>query len=166
MVVALGTGTKCIGGSLLSPSGDVVNDSHAEIVARRSLLRFFYSEIREAQVASKEENVELGFSNFLFCLSEEANSSGFLKYTMAPGWKLHLYVSQQPCESTFIDFSTFSSFISRFIYLLILAGGAPSAARETSLLSSSSEVFTQECVNCGCVLLICRYLLCFRLFNT
>ncbi|KFP88422.1 PREDICTED: tRNA-specific adenosine deaminase 1 [Apaloderma vittatum] len=39
-VVAMGTGTKCIGKNKMRKTGDILNDSHAEIVAKRSFQRY------------------------------------------------------------------------------------------------------------------------------
>ncbi|PNF38265.1 hypothetical protein B7P43_G11619 [Cryptotermes secundus] len=44
-VVALGTGSKCIGKSKMSPTGDILNDSHAEVMARRGFLRYLYDQV-------------------------------------------------------------------------------------------------------------------------
>ncbi|XP_055911674.1 tRNA-specific adenosine deaminase 1 [Eupeodes corollae] len=45
-VVALGCGTKCIGKSKLCPLGLILNDSHAEVLARRGFLRYIYHQLK------------------------------------------------------------------------------------------------------------------------
>lgn len=101
-VVALGTGTKCLGRSQLSSNGDIVNDSHAEIIARRALMRLFYTEIHHlSQNNCESEHHKTkkmrcdNVNNFLLQLDEEAGAER--KYVMRKGWKLHLYISQLPC---------------------------------------------------------------------
>ncbi|XP_055551699.1 double-stranded RNA-specific editase Adar isoform X4 [Wyeomyia smithii] len=44
-VISLATGTKCVSGEHMSVTGSVINDSHAEIIARRGLLDYFYSQL-------------------------------------------------------------------------------------------------------------------------
>ncbi|KAM6409346.1 tRNA-specific adenosine deaminase 1 [Rhynochetos jubatus] len=47
-VVAMGTGTKCIGQKKMRKTGDILNDSHAEIVAKRSFQRYLLHQMRLA----------------------------------------------------------------------------------------------------------------------
>ncbi|XP_022757287.1 tRNA-specific adenosine deaminase 1 isoform X3 [Durio zibethinus] len=101
-VVALGTGTKCIGRSRLSHRGDILNDSHAEIVARRALLRFFYAEIQclndnlNKLGQNETRQLQAGDLEHLF-FQLDSDGSGEIKYKLREGWKLHLYISQLPC---------------------------------------------------------------------
>ncbi|KAL8164955.1 UNVERIFIED_CONTAM: Double-stranded RNA-specific editase B2 [Gekko kuhli] len=44
-VIVLTSGTKCINGEYINDQGLVVNDCHAEIVARRAFLHFLYSQL-------------------------------------------------------------------------------------------------------------------------
>ncbi|XP_065638598.1 tRNA-specific adenosine deaminase TAD1 isoform X2 [Quercus suber] len=108
-VVALGTGTKCIGRSLLSPRGDILNDSHAEIIARRALLRFFYAQIQcLTQFYNKQKHIDGStilqggdINSLPFQLDTDNPGQG--KYKMKPGWQLHLYISQLPCGAASLD---------------------------------------------------------------
>ncbi|XP_048829616.1 tRNA-specific adenosine deaminase 1 [Brienomyrus brachyistius] len=54
-VVSLATGTKCIGQSSMSPRGDILNDSHAEVVARRGFVRYLTEQLRRAVSGEKSE---------------------------------------------------------------------------------------------------------------
>lgn len=44
-VICVSSGTKCINGEYMSDRGLALNDCHAEIVARRSLIRYLYSQL-------------------------------------------------------------------------------------------------------------------------
>ncbi|KAJ8900580.1 hypothetical protein K2173_025357 [Erythroxylum novogranatense] len=102
-VVALGTGTKCIGRSQLSGRGDLVNDSHAEIIARRALLRFFYAEIQRIDGILKKGSDLLNeeLRNCVFELDMDGSNQG--RFKLKEGFQLHLYISQLPCGDSSIS---------------------------------------------------------------
>ncbi|XP_071449422.1 tRNA-specific adenosine deaminase 1 [Hetaerina americana] len=82
-VVSLGTGSKCLGHSAMSPKGDVLNDSHAEVMARRGFLRYLYYELllvfrgKQSRVIYPPEN------------------NG--KCNVKDGIRFHFYSSHTPC---------------------------------------------------------------------
>ncbi|XP_030587609.1 tRNA-specific adenosine deaminase 1 isoform X2 [Archocentrus centrarchus] len=82
-VVSLGTGTKCIGQTSMSPSGDVLNDSHAEVIARRGCVRYLIQELRGA-VSGRGSSV--------FCAADERG-----KWRIRPGVSFLLFSSHTPC---------------------------------------------------------------------
>nr|XP_030719157.1 tRNA-specific adenosine deaminase 1 isoform X1 [Globicephala melas]XP_030719158.1 tRNA-specific adenosine deaminase 1 isoform X1 [Globicephala melas]XP_030719159.1 tRNA-specific adenosine deaminase 1 isoform X1 [Globicephala melas]XP_030719160.1 tRNA-specific adenosine deaminase 1 isoform X1 [Globicephala melas] len=55
-VVSMGTGTKCIGQSKMRTSGDILNDSHAEVIARRSFQRYLLHQLHLAATL-KEDSI-------------------------------------------------------------------------------------------------------------
>ncbi len=82
-VVAIGSGTRCVTGEQLSLQGMVVNDSHAEVIARRSLVRYFYKQLSD---------FHRGSENTIFVSSDDSSLA-----CVRDNLKFHLYISTAPC---------------------------------------------------------------------
>ncbi len=96
-VVAAGSGTKCLPGSKRSPRGDLVNDCHAEVLARRSLMTWLYGEaelaVQEASSSASPQQRQSSQKRSSCMRLDPA--TGLLE--LLPGLSFHMYVSQPPC---------------------------------------------------------------------
>ncbi|KAK2856677.1 hypothetical protein Q5P01_005412 [Channa striata] len=86
-VICLSSGTKCINGEYMSDRGLALNDCHAEIIARRSLIRYLYSQL-EYFLSNNDEVHQK--SIFIRC----KNRHGF---RLKENVQFHLYISTSPC---------------------------------------------------------------------
>ncbi|XP_070687325.1 tRNA-specific adenosine deaminase 1 [Pempheris klunzingeri] len=82
-VVSLGTGTKCVGQTAMSPRGDILNDSHAEVIARRGCIRYLIQELHRA-VSGRDSSV-----------FRQAGQAG--KWRLQPGVSFLFFTSHTPC---------------------------------------------------------------------
>ena len=81
-IVSLGAGSKSIGGAYLTKKGDKVHDCHAEVLARRGLIRFLYSQLEEIKNGNQQMSI---FENKgSVCAPKE-------------GVSFHLFISKPPC---------------------------------------------------------------------
>ena len=80
-VICLSTGTKCINGEQLCLDGSVLNDCHAEVVARRGLVAWLSDQLTLALG---------GKPSFL----QRSPAGGF---TLHPDATLHMFISTAPC---------------------------------------------------------------------
>ena len=76
---------RCISGDQLRMDGSTVNDSHAEIIARRSLIKFLHYHLT-ILLSGKTE------VKSIFVQKERQG-----KIQLRDGVKFHLYVSTAPC---------------------------------------------------------------------
>uniref|UniRef100_A0A3P9IGZ4 Adenosine deaminase RNA specific B2 (inactive) n=1 Tax=Oryzias latipes TaxID=8090 RepID=A0A3P9IGZ4_ORYLA len=85
-VVSLATGTKCLDLEDESDSGRILRDCHAEVISRRALVRFLYSQLELLLCmpdAGKEQSIFVRNKDNTFRLQE--------------GILFHMYVSSSPC---------------------------------------------------------------------
>ncbi|XP_068158185.1 tRNA-specific adenosine deaminase 1 [Drosophila tropicalis] len=84
-VVSLGCGTKCIGQDKQCPKGYILNDSHAETIARRAFLRYLYHEL------NKDADSIFEWDHELVC------------YKLKQHYEYHFLCTQTPCGDACIE---------------------------------------------------------------
>lgn len=85
-VISVSTGTKCVNGEYMSVSGNSLNDCHAEIISRRCLMEFLYTQLEKVATANgevEEDSILLKAEGGGYCVRE--------------GIRFHLYINTAPC---------------------------------------------------------------------
>ena len=93
-VVALGTGSKCLGENEVSLDGSLVHDSHAEVVAKRAFVTYLLHQLEKA-LQRAQQNVlpdACLTEDFIFNYDKTCQ-----QFRLRNGIKFHFYSSHPPC---------------------------------------------------------------------
>ncbi|XP_060520011.1 tRNA-specific adenosine deaminase 1 [Cylas formicarius] len=115
-VVSVGTGSKCIGKSKMCPRGTVLNDSHAEIVCRRSFLRYLYDQM----------NSERSIFDF---------SSERSRFQLKAGVTFHFFTTHVPCG----DAAIFATQLVEDFGDILTSNEGPGPAKKKKIASDVSR---------------------------
>ncbi|XP_033014776.1 tRNA-specific adenosine deaminase 1 isoform X3 [Lacerta agilis] len=99
-IVAMGTGTKCIGQSEMRKTGDILNDSHAEVVAKRSFQRYLLHQLWLAGVCQEPSIFHPGTEEGKWILKPHITFIFFSSHTPCGDASIIpvLEVEAQPCQ--------------------------------------------------------------------
>ncbi|KAF5388170.1 hypothetical protein D9615_000079 [Tricholomella constricta] len=90
-IISIATGTKCLPTSRYPFKGEVLHDSHAEVLARRGAIRWFLEEIHRCESPGTYQ------SSWIFRGPEG-------KYDLKEGVQVSLYISAVPCGDASMRF--------------------------------------------------------------
>ena len=82
-IVSLGAGSKSISGASLTKEGNRVHDCHAEVLARRGLVRFMYSQLEEIKNGNERMSIFKKKDDKMYALRDNVS--------------FHLFISKPPC---------------------------------------------------------------------
>lgn len=94
--ISCATGTKCVGEDQIDNDGMILHDSHAEVLARRGLVRYLSLWLLKAMhFPACEEEVLCPIEKSTIC--NPCNSRSASPYRIKKSWKFYLYISDSPC---------------------------------------------------------------------
>lgn len=96
--LSLGSGSKCVGADRRSPRGDVVNDGHAEAMARRGFVRWLLHELAPETGGTRRGRRRFGI--YERGRGRPSNGAAPPPHSLCrrlPHWALHLIVTAPPC---------------------------------------------------------------------
>lgn len=93
-VIALGTGTKCLSGEAVSKLGDRLNDSHAEVIARRAFKRYLLEEMQDSVIKLNKNDGEVASDQDKRLFRWDAKQQIF---RIRDGISFHFFTTHPPC---------------------------------------------------------------------